>query len=93
MRVAILQLELSIPWAMSLKDKRRAVKGLKERLGRRFNISIAEVADNDVWRSAVLGVAAVGNDPRFLQSVCQNIVNYAEECTDTTLEDYQVEIL
>jgi len=93
MRVGIIQLELSIPWAMSLKDKRRAIKGLIERLRRRFNVSVAEVGDNDFWRSAVIGAAAVGNDVKFLQSVCQKVVNYVEEWTETTLEDFTVEII
>ena len=57
--IGVLQVELSIPWADSLKDKRRAIKGLKEKVKNRFNVSIAEVDQNDVWRTAILGVAAV----------------------------------
>lgn len=78
---------------MSLKDKRRAIKGLKERLRRRFNLAVAEVGDNDYWRSCVLGAVTVGNDVRFIQSVCQKVVNFVEESTETTLEDYSVEII
>lgn len=93
MLIAAIQLELSIPWALSLKDKRRAVKGLKERLHRRYNCATAEVADNDIWRSAVIGIALVGNDARFLQSMAQKIVNYVEEYNDAVLEDYSIEII
>ncbi len=93
MFIGTVQLEISIPWAMSLKDKRRAIKSLKERMQNRFNASVAEVGDNDVWRSAILGVATVANDVRFLQSVCQKIVNFVEENADTELADFTVEII
>ena len=93
MLIGIIQLELSIPWANSLKDKRRAIKGLKEKIGRRFNASVAEVGDNDIWRSAILGVATVGNDAKFLQSVCQKIVNFVEEYDDADLADFSIEVI
>lgn len=93
MLVGIIQLELSIPWAQGLKDKRRAIKGLKERIHRRFNAAAAEVGDNDVWRSAVIGVVTVGNDAKFLQSVCQKIVNFVEENQDARLEDFTIEVI
>ena len=93
MFIGTVQLELSIPWAMSLKDKRRAVKSLKEKLRHRFNASVAEVADNESWRSAVIGIATVANETRFLQSVCQKMVNFAEEFPDAELADYTVEII
>ena len=93
MVIGIVQLELAIEWAMSIKDKRRVVKRLKDRLRNRFNVSVAEVGDNELWRSAVIGVAAVGNDAKFLQSVCQKIVNFVEEYGDAELSDYSIEIL
>lgn len=93
MKVGLIQLELSIPWANSLKDKRHAIKGLKQRLHQRFNVSAAEVGANDEYRTALIGVAAVANDVKFLQSVCQKVVNFVEEHTETNLEDYTVDII
>ena len=93
MLIGIIQLELSIPWANSLKDKRRAVKGLKEKIGQRFNASVAEVGDNEIWRSSVIGIATVGNDAKFLQSACQKIVNFAEEYGDADVADFSIEII
>ena len=93
MKVGLIQLELSIPWANSLKDKRHAIKGLKPRLHSRFNVSAAEVGANDEYQIAILGIAAVANDVQFLQSVCQKVVNFVEEHTETNLEDYTVEII
>jgi uncharacterized protein len=93
MLIGVVQLELSIPWADSLKDKRHAIKGLKQRLHQRFNVSAAEVGDPDAWRSAVIGIAAVANDAQFLQSVCQKVVNFVEEHGDTVLDDFTIEII
>lgn len=93
MLIGAVQLELSIPWAESLKDKRHAIKGLKQRLHQRFNVSAAEVGDADKWRTAIIGVAAVANDAQFLQSVCQKVVNFVEEHGDTVLDDFTIEII
>ncbi|MFH2056989.1 MAG: DUF503 domain-containing protein [bacterium] len=76
MYIGSLTIHLRIPQSRSLKDKRRIIKGIKERLRQKFNISIAEVGDNDLWQSALLGVAAVGNDRRFLESVLTQVDNY-----------------
>mgnify|MGYP000980448823 CR=1 FL=1 len=62
MVVGVLRLKLMIPGAHSLKDKRRALRGLKDRLRAQHNVSVAEVDAHDVWQTAVLGVAAVGVD-------------------------------
>ena len=62
MTVGVLQLELSIPDAMSLKDKRRVVKSLKDRIAHGHNVSIAEVGALDEHRRSILGIAMVGND-------------------------------
>ncbi len=93
MKVGLIQMELSIPWANSLKDKRHAIKGLKQRLHSRFNVSAAEVGANEEYRVAMIGIAAVANDVGFLQSVCQKVVNFVEEHTETNLEDFTTEII
>ena len=93
MKVGIVQMEVSIPWANSLKDKRRAIRSLKERISSRYNVSVAEVGDNEVWRSSVLGLATVANDAKFIQGVCQKVVNFVEEDTRTNLEDFTIEII
>ena len=64
MVVGVLQLELSIGDAMSLKDKRRVVKSLKDRIAHGHNVSIAEVGALDEHRRSILGMAMVSNDSR-----------------------------
>jgi uncharacterized protein len=93
MIVGLIQLELSIPWAESLKDKRSVVKSLKDKLRQKFNVSVAEIGANDVHRSAMIGIAAVGNETKFVRSVCDTVVRWVEENCEASVEDYEVEIL
>ena len=93
MVVGVLTLELAVPGAMSLKDKRRVVKGLKDRLAHRHNISVAEVDALDEHRRAELGVAMVSNDARFVESCLSKIVDEVRFTRDAALVDYAIEIL
>jgi len=61
--------ELHLPACQSLKDKRAIVKSLKDRMHRRFNISVAETAHHDLWQRAELTAAVVGTDRRHAESV------------------------
>lgn len=75
--VGLLHLELIIGDAMSLKDKRRIVKSFKDRVRARHNVSVAEVDELDSHRRAVLAVAMVGSDSRYVESALQKIANAA----------------
>lgn len=66
MPLATLTLELAIEHAHSLKDRRQAVRSLKEKLRHSFNISIAELDDALVWNRATLGIAAISSSPSYL---------------------------
>jgi uncharacterized protein YlxP (DUF503 family) len=66
MPLATLTLELAIEHAQSLKDRRQAVRSLKDKLRHSFNISIAELDDALVWNRATLGVAAISNSSSYL---------------------------
>lgn len=78
MVVGVLQITLGIPGANSLKGKRKVVKSLIERARHRFNVSIAEVADHDVYTRAQIGISAVGNDARFVNSVLDKVLDALE---------------
>jgi uncharacterized protein len=66
MPVATLTLELAIEHAQSLKDRRQAVRSLKDKLRHGFNISIAELDDALAWNRATLGVAAISSSTNYL---------------------------
>jgi uncharacterized protein YlxP (DUF503 family) len=90
--VGVLQVELSIPGAYSLKEKRRVLKGLIEKLRRDFAVSAAEVDRQDVWNSAIVGVAFVSNDARHAESHLQLALNAIERSRDAVVADSQIEV-
>ena len=85
MIVAILQLELSIPGAQSLKDKRCVVKSLKDRLHREHLVAVAEVGALASLSGAVLGVACVGNDSKHLSQTLDHVLEKVRKRTDCEL--------
>ena len=80
--ISLLTIELMIPWARSLKDKRSAVRGLKDRLRSRFNVSVAEVAYQDKWQRSIIAVCIVNGDKRKLESDMTRIRQLCEEAQD-----------
>jgi len=93
MIVGVLRAELAVYEAHSLKDKRRVVKGLKERVIHKFNVSVAEVEALDIPQRAVLGVAVVGNESPFVESCLDKIVDYIRLAPSSSLIDYSKELL
>ncbi len=93
MVIGVLQLELSVGDAMSLKDKRRVVKSLKDRISQRHNVSIAEVAALDEHRRAILGLAMVGNDSRYVEGALSKLVEFVRAVPSVSLDDYQIDLL
>jgi len=80
--ISLLTMELLIPWARSLKDRRSAVRGLKDRLRSRFNASVAEVACQDKWQRATLAVCVVDSDRRQLEATMARVIQLSEEVRD-----------
>ncbi len=93
MIVGVLRVRLAIYGAQSLKDKRRVVKSLKDRLAARHNISIAEVDDLDRWQVATIGLALVANDTRFVESALTKIMNEIRADARVSLLDHDMEFL
>jgi uncharacterized protein YlxP (DUF503 family) len=93
MIVGILQLELSIDDAMSLKDKRRVVKSLKDRIAHGHNVSIAEVGALDEHRRSILGIAMVANERGYVEGALSKLVDFVRMVPSVGLEDYQIELL
>ena len=87
----ILTVHLNIPGIMSLKEKRRILKSLMTRLRNDFNISVAEVGDNDILRSAKIGAAVVSNSRRFGHEVASKVMNRIEASPDVLVMDFSTE--
>lgn len=93
MTIGVLQLELSVTDAMSLKDKRRVIKSLKDRIAHRHNVSIAEVGALDEHRRSIIAVAMVSNDSRYVQGALSKLVDFVRTVHQADLMDYQIELL
>ena len=73
--VGLCTVELFIPESQSLKDKRQVLLSLKDRLRGQFNFSVAEVDGQGLWQKAVLGLACVANEGRYVNQVCGQALN------------------
>lgn len=76
--VGLCTVELYIPEANSLKDKRSVLKSMLEGMRNKFNVSAAEVEDNDIWRRATIAVACVSNSQPFTDQVLNKVVDWIE---------------
>jgi len=93
MQIGICTLSLYLPQVHSLKEKRRVVKSLKDRLHHRFNVSVAEVAYHDRHQRAELGVACVAVDTRQANAMLSTVVRFVEQNYPGEFADYTIEIV
>jgi uncharacterized protein YlxP (DUF503 family) len=84
---------LTLPASRNLKDKRKVIRGLIARIHARFNVSVAEIADQDLWQKATLGVGLVTTDRRLAHSVLMDVARLVGTDAEAVLCDYEVEIL
>jgi uncharacterized protein YlxP (DUF503 family) len=72
--VGILTLEVFFPYSHSLKDKRRILRGLKDRLRGRYNVALAEVGYQDKWQRALVGIATLNSQAKVVEEILQRIL-------------------
>jgi uncharacterized protein YlxP (DUF503 family) len=87
----MLTLEIRLPYAHSLKDKRSVVQSLRDRLRARFNVAVAELDHQDVWQRATLGVASVSNSQPMLESLFQQVLAESENILGQEVANYRLE--
>lgn len=92
MYVAVLQVDLSIEKARSLKDKRQVVKSILDRLRSTFNVSAAEIDDLDLHQRAGLAFAAVSNDAGHVRGLLQKVLNRLRQHPGARVIDHQLEV-
>jgi uncharacterized protein YlxP (DUF503 family) len=93
MIVGVLTIDVAIFEARSLKDKRRVIQSVKEKIHNRFNVAVAEVAHGDSAKQCRLGIATVSNESRQVHSVLDNIVDLVRNVRGLTLLDYDRRLL
>jgi len=91
--VGLCTVELFIPESQSLKDKRQVLVSLKDRLREQFNLSVAEVDGQDLWQRAVLGLACVANEGRYVNQVCDRALNLIRSIPAVEIVQSRVELL
>ena len=91
--VGVLRLELFLPMNHSLKGKRSILRTIKARVSNKFNVSIAECADHDMWQRAVLGVAQVGAEQAHVDAALHEVVSFIDELQLAELGAQDVEFL
>ena len=92
MIVGVLTVELTVPDARSLKDKRRVVLGIKQKLRNKFNVSVAETRFQDQHRRCQLGVAVVSNEARMVDAQLDQVINTIRGARGLLLLEYHREI-
>ena len=94
MNVGVCKVKLRLPDNLSLKGKRQVVKSITARLKNKFNVSVAEVEDNDLWQLATIGICFVSNDQRFTNEVLSKAVELVVNSQGNyEMLDYEIEIL
>jgi len=93
MVIGICHLDLLIRGNNSLKEKRRILKRIIERVKNKFNVSVAEVGNHDLWQSSQIGFCMVGNDKRFINSSLDKVVRFIEEINSAEIITSEIEII
>ena len=92
MKIAVLKLKLYAPWVHSLKEKRMIVKSLLAKIRNKFQVSAAEVEDQDIHQSVVIGAAAIVPHNAQADSLMDEIVRFVEENTEAEIVQEEREI-
>lgn len=76
MIIGVLSIELHLPDAQTLKEKRSVIKSLKDRLRNQFNVSVAETGHQDVWQRSEITICLVAGDRRQAESTIRAVVAF-----------------
>jgi len=91
--VGILTVDLFLGEANSLKEKRRMLKSVIDRVRTRFNVSVAEVGDQDTWQRSRLGISFVSSERAHVHKVFSSVIRFIEKQGTVLITDYKTEIL
>lgn len=94
MVIGVCTLEIHIPTANSLKEKRGVIKSVRTRLRNEFNVAVAEVDNLDSWQTAVVAVVGVSGDKDYVHTLLMRVAAWVENSRlDCYLVDYQIELI
>jgi hypothetical protein len=94
MNVGVCRIELRLAENLSLKGKRRVLKSVTTRVKSKFNVSVAEVDNQELWQLATLGICCVSNNGRHANEVLSKVVGFiADSRFDVEILNYEIEVL
>jgi hypothetical protein len=91
--VGVLTLELYLGEANSLKEKRRIIKSLIDRIKNRFNVSVAEVGEQDLWQRSTVGISMVSCEQAHVRQVLASVVEFVEKQGTVLITNFRTELL
>lgn len=93
MPIGLLTLEIHMPEAHSLKEKRKVIRSLKDRLRERFNVAVAELDHQELWQRALVGVVSLSGDAKHLEQSLQAVFAESERLLGRDLVGHEIELL
>lgn len=93
MVVGVLTMKLFLGEASSLKEKRKVIKSIIDRIRARFNVSVAEVGEQNAWQRSTIGVSFVSCEQAHVQQVLAAVARFVESQGTVQMIDYQMELL
>ncbi len=93
MVVGVCRISILMHGNNSLKGKRQVVKSIIEKVKNRFNVSMAEVEDNDAWQKAVIGFAIIGNDKAHINSSIDKVLAFVEALFLADVAEHSIELI
>lgn len=91
MPIGVMTLEIQIPYAHSLKEKRAVLRRIKDHLRARFNVAVAELDHQDVWQRATVGVVSISDSQKLLDSVFRQVLAESEDILGDDVADHVLE--
>ena len=92
MITGLLTLQIHLPYARSLKDKRQALRSLKDRLRTHLNVAVAEVDHQDLWQRSTLGVVSVSAEQSQVRKVLEHAIEEAERALEEGMVESTIEM-
>lgn len=93
MPVGLLVLELHIPDAKSLKDKRQVIRSLKDRLRRKFNVAVAELEYQEIWNRSILGIVTLSNAGAHVEHSLREVLEESDRVLGPILVNHSLDLL
>jgi len=93
MLIGICKINLYLPNSRSLKDKRNILKSIKLRIRNRYNVSVSEINNSDLWKNTTLGIACIGNDKKYLNKILNEIILFLEKQNESQLTKFEINII